>query len=321
MQRIGILGGTGFVGRNLVGELTRRGIETRVFSRRRERHRALLVFPTCELVDLDVHCSEALARGLEGCDAAINLVGILHGRPRRGESFHEVHVELAVKVAEACRGAGVERLLHMSALAANPGGPSEYLKTKGEGELRVHRLAAEDLKVASFRPSVIFGPGDDFFNRFATLLAISPFVLPLACPRSRFAPVFVDDVVRAFVRCLEDDETAGHRYELCGPREYSLRELVEYTADIAELNRVVLGLGDGLSRAQARGLELLPGPPFSYDNYLSLQVDSVSGGKPGLEALGIAPTTLETVVPGYLGNRNRAGRNRRYRRAAGRSEA
>ena len=317
MQRISILGGTGFIGSHLVWALTRRGYRVRVLTRRRERNRHLLVIPECELVELDVHCPEALRMGLAGCDAAINLVGVLNPR---GCSFHDAHVALADKAVQACREQVVPRLLHMCALRANAAGPSEYLATKAEGEARVLRGGGDAVGVTSLRPSVVFGPGDSFFNRFATLLAVSPGIFPLACPESKFAPVYVDDVVRAFLRCLEDESTAGRRFELAGPSVYTLRQLVEYTRAVSGLRRRwVLGLGDVLSRLQAAVLGYLPRPPFSTDNYLSLQVDSVLTGENGLDVLGITPTDVERVVPTYLGPRNRAERYRGFRESAGRS--
>lgn len=321
--RIAIIGGSGFVGSYLVCELSRRGIATRVLTRRRERHRQLLVFPTCEVVETDVHRAESLTRAFAGCEAVVNLAGILHARERPGESFAAVHAELPREVAQACHKSGVRRLLHMSALNAGPAAPSQYLRTKGEGEANVHRQGMSDdkLAVASFRPSVIYGSGDAFFNRFATLLAVSPGVLPLACAQSRLAPVHVSDVVRAFVHHLLDELPHGERYDLCGPREYTLGELVAYTAETVGVNRWVLGLSDGLSRLQAQLLGLLPTPPFTYDNYLSLQVDSVLTGEDGFARLGLSPITLESVVPTYLGAQNRLGRNRNFRRTAGRSEA
>ena len=316
MQRVAVLGGTGFIGSHLVCALTRAGYRTRVFTRRRERNRHLLVIPECELVELDVRSPDALAQGLSVCDAAINLVGILNPR---GCSFHDAHVALPEMLVEACGEQGVSRLVHMSALRANGAGPSEYLATKAEGEARVLRGAGDRVKATSLRPSVVFGPGDSFFNRFATLLALSPGVIPLACPESKFAPVFVGDVVEAFIRCLEDETTSGRRFELAGPQIYTLRQLVEYTAEVTGLRRRVLGLNDGLSRLQAAILGCLPSPPLSTDNYLSLQVDSVLTGENGLDALGIRPTDIERVVPTYLGPRNRARRYRDFRTTAGRS--
>jgi NADH dehydrogenase len=309
--KICILGGTGFVGNHLVAELTRQRRATVVLTRRRERHRALLVNPTCRLVQADIRADADLVRHFEGCEAVVNLVGILNETGGSGAGFEDLHANLPGRVARACVEAGVPRLLHMSSLGAGVDAPSMYLRTKGRGEHAAH--ATTDLAVTSFRPSVIFGPGDSFFNRFAQLLRISPLLLPLACPEARMAPVYVGDVVRAFSDSLADRATFGERYDLCGPRQYTLRELVEYTARVADLRRVVVGLGDGLSELQANILEHVPGKPFTRDNFLSLQVDSVCRGVNGLKRLGIEPIAVETVVPTYIGHRDRTGRFQRLR--------
>jgi NADH dehydrogenase len=217
-------------------------------------------------------------------------------------------VQLVDILIDACREAGVRRLLHMSALNADESkGSSEYLRSKGQGENRAHTRGQASIHVSSFRPSVIFGPGDSFFNRFAGLLRLSPGIFPLACPDSRFAPVYVGDVAEAFARALDDPTAFAQRYDLCGPRVFSLRELVAYTAGRLELRTRIVGLGDRLSRMQARLLGLLPGKPFTLDNYLSLQTDSVCK-KNGLAALGITPTDIEAAVPLYLGQRSQRQR-------------
>ena len=303
-KRIAILGGSGFVGRHLVAALTREGCSTRVFTRRRSRSRSLLVMPTCEIVETDVHVASNLEAHLAGCDVVVNLAGILNEHSGAGSRFRDVHAELPGKLARACRRHGIGRMLHMSALGAGADAPSEYLRTKFHGEQAAHAAEAGGIAVTSFRPSVIFGPGDSFFNRFAGLLALSPLVFPLACPEARFAPVYVGDVVQAFLAALGDETTAGQRYELCGPHTYTLRELVAYTAEVTGRRRLVVGLGDRLSRLQARVLERIPGKPFSTDNYLSTKVESVCGAN-GLERLGIAPRSVESIVPGYLGRSER----------------
>lgn len=304
-KRIAILGGSGFVGRRLVAALTQAGRATRVFTRRRSRSRSLLVMPGCEIVETNVHVASNLDAHLAGCDVIVNLTGILNEHSGAGDRFQDVHAELPGKIVGACRHHGIGRILHMSALGAGADAPSEYLRTKFRGEQAAHAAEAEGIAVTSFRPSVIFGPEDSFFNRFAGLLAISPFVFPLACPRARFAPVYVGDVVRAFLAALGDDSAAGQRYELCGPRTYTLRELVAYTAEATGRRRLIVGLGDGPSRLQARVFERLPGKPFSTDNYLSTKVDSVCSGGNGLRQLGIAPRSVESIVPSYLGRRER----------------
>lgn len=317
IRRICIVGGTGFVGRHLANELTRRQYRIRVLTRRRERHRELIVLPTLELVQANVHSVADLSAHFKGCDAVINLAGILNAWARPGADFESVHVALPRKVVEACLNNGISRLLHMSALNAGADAPSAYLRTKAEGERIVHEAAAAGLQVTSFQPSIIFGPDDDFFNRFATLLKLSPFVFPLACPDAEFAPVYVGDVTEAFSKALTDKGTFGKRYELCGPDRMTLRELVEYTARHAGLRRKVIGLNDRLSRLQARVLELAPGKPFSTDNYLSLQVPSVCKSN-GCAALGITPRGLDTAVPKYLAHRDRSTLYGRLRSRAGR---
>ncbi|MCP5151362.1 MAG: complex I NDUFA9 subunit family protein [Ectothiorhodospiraceae bacterium] len=316
LQRIGIIGGSGFVGRYLVAELTRRRYHTRVVTRRRERHRDLLVCPTCQMVEADPHDRGALTAALAGCDAVVNLVGILNTGTDDRESFHAAHVGVVENAVAACRANGIDRLVHMGALNASGAGPSEYLKTKQAGEDAAHAAEQHGIGVTTLRPSVIFGHGDGLFTRFATLLRLTPGVFPLASPDARMAPVFVEDVATAFVRCLEDPGTAGHRYDLCGPSVYSLREIVEYTAAVIGVRCRVVGLGRGLANLQASVLELVPGKPLSRDNLLSLQVDSVCRGDDGLRALGITATSVESVVPGYLGARARQFQYGRFRAAA-----
>jgi NADH dehydrogenase len=317
IKTIAVLGGTGFVGRHLVNRLTKDGYRIRVPTRRRERHRELLVIPTLELIEADVYDPGDLGSLLTGCEAVINLVGILNERGDDGSGFRHAHVELARKIVDACKGHAIRRLLHMSALNADAKeGPSHYLKTKGEAEDLVHAAAAEAFQITSFRPSVIFGPDDSFFNRFAQLLKLSPGLFPLACPTARFAPVYVGDVVEAFMRSLSAPSTFGRRYDLCGPRIYTLQELVEYTARCLSLRRWVIPLNARLSLLQARIFERVPGKPLSLDNHRSLQVDSVCGGQNGLADLGIEATAVEAEVPAYLQHRHQRGRYRALRSLA-----
>ncbi len=297
--RICILGGTGFVGRALVSRLTAQGHALHVVTRRQARHRDLLVYPTLRLVEGDAQDLGLLRTLFQGADVVVNLVGILNERGRDGRGFHRVHVELAGKVAEACTQARVPRLLHMSALGASLEAPSHYLRTKAEGEDLVHAEARRGVQVTSFRPSVIFGPGDSFLNRFADLLHRVPGIFPLACPDSRFQPVYVGDVAEAFVRAIDDHHCYGRRYDLCGPKVYTLRQLVEYTAYLCGLERRILPLGPWQSWLQAALLEWAPGKPFSLDNYRSLQIDSVCQGEPFPARFG-RPRALEEIAPSYL---------------------
>lgn len=313
-KNICILGGTGFVGQHIVSKLAKTPVKLKVISRHRERHRDLLVMPNVEVISADVHDPQVLKDNFVDQDAVINLVGILNSSGK--QTFQHAHTDLAKKVVEACQMKGVTRLLHMSALNANPEtGPSQYLKSKGAAEKVVH--LAHNIDATSFKPSVIFGPGDSFFNRFASLLKMTPSFLPfpLACANAKFAPVYVEDVATAFVMSLENKETFGCRYELCGPRRYTLKELVQYTANISGNHHVILPLGNTLSKLQGRILGLWFGKPFTVDNYLSTTVDSICrDGFPDI--FGIKPTSIESIVPNYIGSRNAKGKFKRYRQLA-----
>lgn len=340
-QHIGILGGSGFVGTRLVSLLAARGHRVRVLSRRREAARELILLPGVEVVEADVHDPQVLLRELRGLHAVINLVGILHegrrsrvDRPaaRRGD-FQHVHVELPRKIVHAMGEAGVRRLLHMSALGANPNSRSAYQRSKGIGEALVReagRRHAEHerwyldgpkfvhgygLDVTVFRPSVIFGRGDSFLSMFARLLRLFP-VVPLASAQARFAPVHVEDVARAFADSLDKPATIGEVYDLCGPHTYTLLELVRYTATLAGRRRLIVPLGEVLSYLQAWLLELKPGKKLmTRDNFFAMTVDNVcSGGWPAV--FEFQPAALEAIAPTYLGVGASRARYDRFREHA-----
>jgi NADH dehydrogenase len=247
---------------------------------------------------------------LADCDCVINLAGILN--ETGNSTFSRAHVDLPRSIVKAMREAGVSRLLHMSALNADVNERrGRYLKTKGEGENLVHQ--SPGVEVTSFRPSVVFGPGDSFFRRFAGLLKIMPLpVFPLACANARFAPVCVHDVVEAFVYALDNRSTAGQRLELCGPGVYTLKQLVEYTASVIGKKTLVVGLPDFAARLQAHLMGVLPGKPFTMDNYYSLKKDSVCS-QSALVSMGIKPRSIEAVVPTYLGSASSRARYYDYR--------
>lgn len=314
-KTICLLGGTGFVGHHLSAALTQAGYSVLVPSRYRERHRSLLVLPGVTVVDANIHDEPTLTRLLKNCHAVINLVAILNEN-RHGD-FEKVHVELPRKILRACQANNISRLIHMSALNADATqGSSEYLRSKGKGEDLVH--AAADMQVTSFRPSIIFGPDDHFFNRFATLLRTLP-LMPIACPDSQMAPIYVGDVVSAMVKSLEDKTTFGQRYELCGPEVFTLRDLVMYTARLIKSKRRLVPLGDGLSALQGRVLGMLPGKLFTYDNYLSLQTPAVCR-QPFPSQFGIQPVTVDSIVPLYIGGKDLRGRYDGMRRVAARND-
>ncbi|HTT41071.1 MAG TPA: complex I NDUFA9 subunit family protein [Burkholderiales bacterium] len=291
-----VLGGSGFIGQHVVRRLAAQGVFVRVPTRRRERAKELILLPTVEVINADVHDPPTLQRLIAPVDAVVNLVGILH---EAGEdTFERDHVQLPRKIADACREAGVARLVHLSALGAAFDAPSAYLRSKAEGEGQIHTAQARGSHTTIFRPSVVFGPGDRFLNLFAWLARMLPFLV-LASPQARFQPVFVGDVARAVTDCLADPRTFGRSYDLCGPKTYTLRQLVEYVCRTLDLRRPILGLGPSLSILQATLLEHLPGRLMTRDNVYSMQVDSVCEcAFP--DWLPIAPTPLEAVVPTYL---------------------
>ncbi len=288
-----VLGGGGFVGRRIVARLAALDYRVVVPTRRRESAKHLILLPTVEVVEADVCEPRVLAGLVQDAAAVINLVGILN--PSGRDTFERVHVDLARSLVAACEAAGVPRLLHMSALGAAPDAASRYQRSKAEAEAIV---TASQLAWTVFRPSVIFGPGDGFLNVFARLSAALP-VIALGCADARFQPVYVGDVAHCFVHALSAEITCRARYDLCGPRAYTLRELVTYAGEATGAVRPILTLGPGLSRLQATVLEHLPGKLMSRDNVLSMQADNVcSCAFPSV--FGIEPAALEAVAPQYL---------------------
>ncbi len=305
-----VLGGSGFVGRHLCQQLAASGNRVKVPTRDRERAKHLILLPTVDVVVADIHDPAALADLVRGCDAVINLVGVLHdGRGARG--FGASHRDLAGKVVAACRESGVRRLLHMSALAAAVDAPSDYLRSKGEAE-RIVRESGLDWTV--FRPSVIFGPEDNFLNLFTDLQRMLP-VLALAGHQARFQPVYVGDVAAAMVAAIRDRKSFGGSYDLCGPKRYTLRELVSLAGTMAGCRRPIIGLGRTLSYFQAAVLELSPVKLMTRDNLRSMQVDSVCDCA---FPFGIKPQALETLAPDWLASRTPRARYQQFRNAAGR---
>jgi len=311
VPRILVLGGSGFVGRHIVARLVAMGKRVVVPTRSRDRARHLYLLPTVDVVEANVHDPVTLERLCAGADALVNLVGIIN-EGRRGD-FDRAHVDLAHKTVAACRAAGVPRLLHMSALNARTDGPSRYLASKGQAE---EIVAASNLEWTVFRPSVIFGREDSFLNLFAHLERLLP-VVALACAGARFQPVWVADVAEAFVRALGEPRSVRERFAICGPKIYTLRELVAYVGEVTGENRPIVPLGPSLSRIQASILELLPGKLMTRDNLASMTLDNVCEC-PYPALLGGPPTALEAVVPAYLAPASSRSRYSRLRAHSGR---
>ncbi len=314
-----ILGGTGFLGTRLVARLIKDGHAVTVLSRDREQHKHLLVLPGLTLENCDVYEEPQLSERLRGKDVVINLIGILNERGFGGAGFRRAHTELTRTVLQAMRSAGVRRLLQVSALKAAVDAPSHYLRSKGEAE-KLIREQGTALDWVIFQPSVMFGPGDSFLNRFAGLLASVPFVFPLARPHARFQPVFVDDVVDAMLRCLQGDATVHETYQLGGPQVYTLSEIVSLVSKTTGRGRWIMGLPNFAGKLQGLVMNFVPGRPFSSDNYRSLKVDSVCT-EDGFAKLRIKPHSMAAAARQYLGSFEDNARLSRDRSAAGKSLA
>jgi len=319
LQSIAVLGGTGFLGTRLVARLIKDGHQVTVLSRDREQHKHLLVLPGLTLENCDVYEEAQLSERFRGKDIVINLIGILNERGFSGAGFRRAHTELTQGVLQAARSAGVTRLLQVSALKAAVDAPSYYLRSKGEAE-RLIREGSAALDWTIFQPSVMFGPGDSFLNRFAGLLAAIPVAFPLAKPNARFQPVLVDDVIEAILRCLHGGASSRQTYELGGPQVYTLREIVGLVAKLTGQRRWIVGLPDFAARIQALVMDFVPGRPFSSDNYRSLTIDSVCT-EDGFAKLGIKPQSMVASARQYLGALEDNARLSHNRASAGHGKA
>ncbi len=309
IESVCVIGGTGFLGRHVVQRLAAAGLRVRVPTRRRERAKGLIVLPTADVLNADVHDPATLNRLVAGTDAVINMVGVLHEQ-RKGD-FARVHTELPRRLVDACREQGVRRLIHVSALKAAHDAPSAYLRSKAGGEQQIRVAHASAIRTTIFRPSVIFGRDDRFLNLFAQLVRALPAIM-LGSPRARFQPVYVEDVARSIVASLAEPHCFDQGYDLCGPKVYTLQQLVEYVCGVLELERPILPLNDEMSHLQAWIMEWLPVKLLTRDNYLSMKADSVCDC-PFPKIFGLAPAALEAVVPLYLADSAPRARYRWFR--------
>lgn len=305
-----VFGGSGFLGRHVIRSLAERGWRVRNACRRPDLAQHLQPLGSVgQIVSVQANLRHgpSVRAAVEGADAVVNLVAILHESGR--QTFSELHVAGARRVAEAARAAGARQLVHISALGADPDSASAYARTKAQGEAEILKAFPSSVIL---RPSVLFGPEDEFFNRFAALARISP-VLPLiGGGRTRFQPVFAGDAGEAVAAALEGRAVPGATYELGGPEILSFREILEYILKVTGRQRLLVPLPFALARIQASLLQLLPSPPLTKDQVELLKTDNVvseEAVRSGrvLEALGIRATALETVVPAYLYRFRKAG--------------
>jgi uncharacterized protein YbjT (DUF2867 family) len=307
-----VFGGSGFIGRHLVRALAQRGYRVRVAVRRPDlagHLQPLGVVGQIHAVQANLRYPESVARAIVGADAVVNLVGIL--APTGRQTFSAVQSQGAGEIAKACRDAGITKLVQLSAIGADAASDSEYARTKAEAETAVQEAMPG---ATIMRPSVVFGPEDQFFNRFAALARMMP-VLPLPGGGStKLQPVFVGDVAEAIARAIDGSIAAGTIYELGGPREISLRETVDYVTQTIQRSRLIMGLPWPLANIQAGIIEiadkltlgLLPDELvmtrdqvklLKNDNVVS---DTARAENRTLEGMGLTPTAFEAVVPSYL---------------------
>ena len=302
-----LFGGSGFIGRYLVQHLAREGCILRVAVRHPARANFLKPLGNVGQITplpASVQHDDSLRRAVEGADLVVNLVGILYESGRR--SFQAVHVEGAKRVAEAAKAAGAKRLVQVSALGADGTAESRYARSKAEGEAAVLAAFPEATIV---RPSVVIGPEDDFFNRFAAMTRLSPALPLIGGGKTRFQPVFVGDVAEAIAKLLLEPGHAGKTYELGGPQVYSFEQLMKLLLREIDRKRMLVKVPFGLAALKARFLELLPVPPLTRDQVLLLKQDNVvSEGALTFADLGIEPQAIEAVLPTYLDQYRIGGR-------------
>jgi len=291
-QRLCVVGGSGFVGRAIVQEAVRNGYLVTVACRHPERSRDM-ASERVKLVRADVVDGRGLAEAVEGCDVVINLVGLLFEKGR--QTFQAAHVDGTARLIEACKRTGVRQYLHMSALGAGQVPASKYSRTKGEAEGRVRQSG---LNWTIFRPSIIYGANDSFFNKFKAMSASLP-VMPVIAGETRFQPVWVEDVARAFVKAVGSRHVAGKTYELGGPKAYTFKELLELLMRELGRRRLLLPVPMFAARLLATFGQLLPTPPLTPDQLVLLQHDNVVKGD-AFPALFGAAAELEVVLPSYI---------------------
>lgn len=300
-MKIALFGGTGFVGHHLCALLAKEGHTVTVFSRRPDQHKDLRVLPTVCVEELDVYNLNEVLTHTQGYDVLINLIGILNEKGHKGEGFRHAHIDSTRHLITACQRNNILRFIHISALNADPEeGSSYYLLSKGVAERLVLGAESKSLHVTVLRPSVIYGPGDSFLTKFVKLLKLSPGLMLLPSAQAILSPIYVQDVVEVIAACLVNRETFGQHYDLCGPKAYSLKHLVEYTAQVTGHPRLIIGLNEGASRVFAHIAEYLPFKPYSVDNFLSALTPSICKNSFPV-VFNLHPSSLETRVPTYLG--------------------
>ena len=312
LGKITILGGTGFIGSQLCAKLSPLCDKIHVLTRNTEANKDLKLIPNLEIIQANVSDDRTLNSMFASSDIVINTIGILN-ESGRDNTFYNLHYELTKKVSNAIKINKVKRYLHISSLNADPRAISQYLITKGLAENYIRDNTNNFCNTTIFRPSIVFGEDDSFFNKFSTILKFLP-VFPLACPDSKFMPIYVNELTDFMVSTIRDNTTYGQKIDVTGPNEYTFRQLIDITLKALKIRRLIIPLNYTLSKLQAVIFQRLPGKLFTLDNFLSLQTDSCSNeGFKGKLA-------LEDIVPGYLNFSLKQKHIENLRKKSGRSE-
>ena len=315
MQSLGkiiILGGTGFIGSQLSAKLSPLCDKICVLTRNIEANKDLKLIPNLEIIHANVLDERSLNAMFSGSDIVINTIGILN-ESGRDNTFNNLHYELTKKISSAIKLNKVKRYLHISSLNADPRATSEYLITKGLAENYIRDNTDNFCNTTIFRPSIVFGEDDSFFNKFSTILRFLP-IFPLACPNSKFMPIYVNELTDFMISTISDNTTYGQKIDVTGPNEYTFRQLIDITLKALKIRRLIIPLNYTLSKLQAVIFQRLPGKLFTLDNFLSLQTDSCStkGFKGKL--------AIEDIVPGYLNFSLKQKHFENLRKKSGRGE-
>mgnify|MGYP001171592448 FL=1 len=310
IDKIVILGGSGFIGAQLATKLSPLTERIIIPTRNIESNPGLKMIPNLEIRQLDVKDERSINSLLENTDIVINTIGILNEH-NDDNSFDKIHYELTKKISLGIKQNKVKRFLHISSLNADPNAIGKYLKSKGKAEDYLLSETASYCNVTIFRPSIVFGENDSFFNKFAMLLKIFP-VFPLACPNAKFMPIYVDDLTDFMISKIDDIESYRKKIDMTGPKEYTFRELINQTLLALNKKRLIIPLNNFLSKMQARVFQNLPGKLFTMDNYQSLQIDSCSDK--GFKG----SSSLEDIIPGYLNIKTKYKHLEKLRKRSGR---
>tara|TARA_Y100000996_G_scaffold218449_1_gene171703 strand:- start:1391 stop:2326 length:936 start_codon:yes stop_codon:yes gene_type:complete len=307
IEKAVIFGGSGFIGSDLSMKLSKIASEIIVLSRNPGSNKDLKVIPNLKMKLFNLNDDKNIRESLKNCDIVINAIGILNEDGNKS-SFNSIHYELVERISSAVKANNIKRLLHISSLNADLYAPSQYLRSKGKAEDYLLNITSKFSRVTIFRPSIVFGENDSFFNRFDKLLKYL-FIFPLACPKSKFQPIYVSDLTDFMISTINNSKYYNVNIDTVGPKVYSFIELIKLTLKITKRKRIIIPLNNLLSKIQAHIFQRLPGKIFTIDNYNSLQLESVSNdGYKG-------HSTVEEIVPKYLTSKNKIDS---YRKKSGR---